>query len=218
MATKPLRMQEVGDRAIISAELTHLPFGQPVAHPIFTALWRRKKQAIFGCMENYWDLIKYPNKKIRLHIPEMLEWLENLPETLAKITAYERDYPFNLIVGERRSYNVNTVIRNPLWRKMDAEGALKIHPADAEKLEVANGDTVKLSSRSGSIKILTKVTDEVSLGVLSMPHGHGLKYKGKRDYKKMGAMANLLTSSEHCDPLAKTPYHKNVRVRTEKVV
>ncbi len=27
----------------------------------------------------------------------------------------------------------------------------------------------------------------------------------------------MLTSADHCDPLAKTPYHKNVRVKLEKL-
>jgi len=32
-----------------------------------------------------------------------------------------------------------------------------------------------------------------------------------------GAMPNILTAATYCDPLAKTPYHKNVRVKMEKV-
>lgn len=167
--------------------------------------------------EDHWDLVKFPDKKVRLCIPELLKWLDELPATLAKITKYESDFPFNLIAGERRAYNANAIMRNPDWRKMDPEGVLKINPIDAEKIAIQNGDTVKLTSESGSIKILTKITDEVPAGVLSMPHGHGLSYDGKVDYKKAGAMANWLTSVDHCDPLAKTPYHKNVRVRMEKV-
>lgn len=74
-----------------------------------------------------------------------------------------------------------------------------------------------MTSPTGSIKIVAHVTDEVRKGVLSMPHGHGLNNGESLDYKKVGAMPNILTSATYCDPLAKTPYHKNVRVRLEKL-
>jgi anaerobic selenocysteine-containing dehydrogenase len=49
-----------------------------------------------------------------------------------------------------------------------------------------------------------------------MPHGYGFTYDG-HDEKTTGAMVNVLTATEECDPLAKTPYHKNVRVKLEKI-
>ncbi len=167
--------------------------------------------------EDHWDLIKHPDKKVHLVIPELLKWLDALPQELEKISQLEIAYPFNLIAGERRTYNANTIIRNPAWRKMDAEGILKINPEDATEYHIENGDAVKLSSSTGSIEILTKITEEVPRGVLSMPHGHGLTYEGSEDYQEIGAMVNMLTATDYCDPLAKTPYHKNVRVKIEKV-
>ena len=147
----------------------------------------------------------------------MMEWLNDLPARLLEIQELEKAYPFNLIAGERRTYNANTVIRNPEWRKNGGQGALKINPMDAEAHAVSDGDSVKLISRAGSVDITVAVTDEVSPGVLSMPHGHGLTQSGQSDYKTNGARVNMLTSADHCDPLAKTPYHKNVRVRMERI-
>ncbi len=167
--------------------------------------------------DDHWKLVKHKDNKINLYIPEMLEWLNNLPLELKKITKLENDFPFNLIAGERRSYNANTIIRNPEWRKKDPEGALKINPIDAGLLGIQAGDTVRLSNEVGQLKILSSITDEVPEGVLSMPHGHGMKYDENQNYKSVGAMANMLTSTDHCDPLAKTPYHKNVRVKLEKI-
>ena len=166
--------------------------------------------------DDHWTLVKHADNKVHLHIPELLEWLRKLPEELIRITNLETDYPFNLIAGERRSYNANTIIRNPNWRKKDAEGVLKINPEDAAAHAIKNGDTVQIESPVGSIKILTYITDEVPHGILSMPHGHGMKYGEEVNFKEVGAMVNMLTSTDHCDPLAKTPYHKNVRVKLEK--
>ena len=168
--------------------------------------------------EDLWDLMKTPDKKVNLFIPELLEeWLTKLPEVLEKQAKLETDYPFNLIAGERRTYNANAVIRNLEWAKKDQEGFLKVHPSDAAKYNIAEGEAVQLTSPTGSIKILTTITNEVQEGVISMPHGHGMNYGKGRSFREVGAMPNILTSKDYCDPLAKTPYHKNVRVRLEKI-
>lgn len=165
--------------------------------------------------EDHWNLIRHKDKKVHLYISEMLEWLDKLPETAQKMEEKNKEYPFNLIAGERRSYNANTIIRNPEWRKMDKEGALKINTLDAETLGIKNGDWVKCSSSVGSIKMMAKITDELPQGLLSMPHGHGLAYPGEEKEERLGAAANELTAVDDCDPMAKTPYHKNVAVKLE---
>lgn len=169
--------------------------------------------------EDLWDLMKTPDKKVDLYIPELLEnWLLKLPEVLEKQADLEREYPYNLIAGERRTYNANAVIRNLEWAKKDQEGFLKVHPNDAAKHGLEEGDAVELTSPTGTIHILVTITDEVQEGVISMPHGKGMDYGKGRSFREKGAMPNILTTATYCDPLAKTPYHKNVRVKMEKVM
>ena len=168
--------------------------------------------------EDHWDLIAHKDKKVHLYIPELMSWLDKLPETLTEIEHLEQLFPFNLIAGERRGYNANTVIRDPEWRKNDQEGYLKMNPQDAEILDIQSNDTVKVFNDKGTVKVIVKLTDEIKEGVLAIPNAYGLQYNGETDYRKIGAAPNELTSSEYCDPLAKTPYHKNVRVNIEKVI
>ena len=169
--------------------------------------------------EDLWDLMKTPDKKVNLHIPELLEdWLLKLPEVLENQADLEKAYPYNLIAGERRTYNANAVIRNLEWAKKDQEGFLKVHPNDAAKHGLEEGDAVELTSPTGTIHILVTITDEVQEGVISMPHGKGMDYGKGRSFREKGAMPNILTTATYCDPLAKTPYHKNVRVKMEKVL
>ncbi|MEO0723433.1 MAG: molybdopterin-dependent oxidoreductase [Bacteroidota bacterium] len=165
--------------------------------------------------EESWELIRHKDKKVHLEIPLLLAWLADLPEKAAQEAARATEYPFNLIAGERRSYNANAILRNPDWRKKDQEGALKINPADAETYGIANGDWVTCSSATGTVRMKSWLTDEVPQGMLSMPHGYGLSYPGRNE-EETGAAVNLLTSLADCDPLAKTPYHKNVRVKISK--
>ncbi len=37
-------------------------------------------------------------------------------------------------------------------------------------------------------------------------------------HKEIRAMPNILTTADYCDPLTKTPYHKNVRVKMVKIL
>ncbi|MBI2395364.1 MAG: hypothetical protein HYV09_37690 [Deltaproteobacteria bacterium] len=46
--------------------------------------------------------------------------------------------------------------------------------------------------------------------MVTLPHGYGMRYGGGHP---LGPQVNRLTASEHCDPLARTPYHKHVPVR-----
>ncbi len=168
-------------------------------------------------MKAQFDLIAYSDKRIQLEIQELLNWLDILPETYREIEAHESAYPFNLIAGERRAYNANTIIRNPEWRKNDQEGFLKICPADAESLKIENGDSVKCYNSKGEVLAVVKVTEEMRPGDISLPNAYGLEYNESDTHENAGAALNELTDLLHCDPLAKTPYHKNVRVGLETV-
>ena len=54
-----------------------------------------------------------------------------------------------LSAGERRAFTANTIIRDPAWRKRDADGALRISPDDAAALGVETGDRAARRDRDG---------------------------------------------------------------------
>lgn len=162
--------------------------------------------------DDVWAMIKHRDGKIHLAIDEMLAEVAEL--AAEKPPAKDRDLV--LIAGERRSYNANTILRSPDWRKKDVQGALKIHPEDAEALGLGNGDLASCESERGSVRVRLEVTDELQRGVVSMPHGYGMhdeSENGDADVDQHGPAVNLLTSAAHCDALAKTPFHKHVPVR-----
>jgi anaerobic selenocysteine-containing dehydrogenase len=51
-------------------------------------------------------------------------------------------------------------------------------------------------------------------GVVSLPHGYGMRYDGG---PPAGPALNMLTSATHCDRIAATPFHKHVPVMIEPV-
>ncbi len=57
---------------------------------------------------------------------------------------------------------------------------LQINPADAVRLSVADGETVRVASRVGSVELPAEVTTNMMPGVVSMPHGYGHNRPGIR--------------------------------------
>jgi len=162
--------------------------------------------------DEVWELLMYPDKKIHLVIPEMIDALQDI-EKEEKIN---KEFPFILAAGERRSYNANQIFRDPEWRKKDMDGALRIHPKDAAKINVLNGDLVLCRSAKDTIRVQTQFDEAMHLGYVSLPHGYGFEYTDADNLKHLkqnGPKINSLTSSEHCDPIAKTPYHKYVPIQ-----
>lgn len=195
--------------------------GYMLGEALFNKILNSKSGTIISTHthEEMWDMIRHPDKKVHLYIPEGIEWLNELEEKAEAEAKMVQQYPFSLICGERRSYNANTIIRNPEWRKKDPDGVMKINPADAAALGIQNHDEVNVTSKVGSIKVVAEINVDTPEKIVSLPHGYGLKYKdeeGKVHVK--GPRINYLTALEDCDPFTKTPFHKSVAVKLEKVM
>lgn len=153
-----------------------------------------------------WSLVRTEDRRVRLAIPSLLDELRALRR---EPVVRDGAFPLSLMAGERRSYNANTVYRDPAWRRTDPEGAARVHPSDAKRLGVATGDRVRVESRTGAVEAVVEVDEGMLPGVLSLPHGYGMEHEGVQT----GPRINALTAADHCDPLTKTPFHKTVPVR-----
>jgi anaerobic selenocysteine-containing dehydrogenase len=158
--------------------------------------------------DDTWSLIRHPDRRIDLAIPEMLAEVR----ALAGAPLPGAGYPFVLMAGERRSYNANQIYRDPAWRKVDRHGALRLHPADAERLGLADGARAKCRSATGELQVVVELDDGIRRGTASLPHGYGQRYQ---DGEPCGPQINRLTTAAHCDALARTPFHKYVPVHIE---
>ena len=153
-------------------------------------------------------------RPIQLDLPELLAEVERLgtrPEP-----ALDDEWPFVLSAGERRAFTANTIIRDPGWRKRDAHGALRMSDADADHLSVTTGDTVRLSTRRGTVEVTIETTPRMRPGHLSLPNGLGVVVCDRAgDPLTAGIAPNELTASEDRDEWAGTPWHKNVPARVD---
>ena len=138
--------------------------------------------------------------------------------TMSNRNEASSEYPFLLSAGERRSFTANTIIRNPEWRRKDAEGALFINPDDAARLNLGSGSTARISTQAGSVHVLVEVNDRMYRGHVSLPNGLGLDYPDEDGVlQRTGAAPNELTWSQLRDEYAGTPWHKSVPARVEAV-
>jgi anaerobic selenocysteine-containing dehydrogenase len=165
--------------------------------------------------DEVFSLVSHPDRKVRLAIAPLLEWLKQLDPTVASPPA---DYPFVLAAGQRRLFNANQIFRDPAWRRDDPDGALRINPSDLAGLGAKDGEWIAVQSPTGRLIARCKVDDSLRQGQLALPHGYGQSYP-TADSERLsnGPRVNVLTNSGNRDPIAATPYHKHVAVRLERL-
>jgi anaerobic selenocysteine-containing dehydrogenase len=159
--------------------------------------------------------VSTPSGKLELALDDMLAEVDKLASEPEHATT---EFPFVLSAGERRSFTANTILRDPAWRKKDADGALRISPADAEALGVDSGDRVRLVTKRDRAIVSVEVSDTMQPGHVSLPNGLGVDYPHQGAETVLGGIApNELTAAEDRDPFAGTPWHKHVAARIERV-
>jgi predicted molibdopterin-dependent oxidoreductase YjgC len=114
-------------------------------------------------------------------------------------------YPFILTTGRMFAhYHTATMTRRSAFLDREAPLAyVEIAPADAARLDIADGDAVTVSSRRGSIRSTARVTDRVPPGLIFAP------------FHFTESRANVLTNPV-LDPASKIPEFKVCAVRLEK--
>ncbi len=192
--------------------------GPMLGEALFEAILHQRSGMIFTVddYEETWRRMETPDGRVNLAIPALIAELDGL----AQETGALRDaaFPFVLSAGERRSGTANTIYRDPAWRQKDHAGALRMHPADAERLGIADGGLARLTTRRASVDVVVEITDSLQPGHVTLPNGLGLSYPDDRGQLGVhGVAANELTASEDRDWLAGTPWHKHVPARIEAV-
>lgn len=143
------------------------------------------------------DLLATSDKKIRL-APQYL--LDDLPRLAARM---ERPAEPLVLVSRRHLRSNNTWLHNvPALMKGKDRCTLLIHPDDAARCGIADGDVVTVKSEAGEIKVPVEVTDSIKPGVVSMPHGWGHGKPGTRlsvANNSPGANTNVLSPPTFID-------------------
>lgn len=117
-----------------------------------------------------------------------------------------KNYPFILNTGSRLPMFVHTrTFRLPWTRSLRPEPAADLHPYDAERLGINQGDKIRLSTPKGSIVVRANLTKMVLPGVVHMYHGYA------------EADVNTLIPADYLDPISGFPGFKSLLCMVEKV-
>jgi anaerobic selenocysteine-containing dehydrogenase len=125
-----------------------------------------------------------------------------------------------LLVGRRHLRSNNSWMHNShRLTKGPRRDHLWIHPEDAARRSIADGDEVTLASRVGEISVTAKLTDRVMPGAVCLPHGFGQGREGVRlslASTLHGASYNDVSDEAALDPLSGNAAVNAVPVRVRK--
>ncbi|MBT3151818.1 molybdopterin-dependent oxidoreductase [Streptomyces sp. CHD11] len=152
---------------------------------------------------------------LRPRLPQPLKTrsgrVELLPEPIAadlpRLRAALDGRPGGLVlVGRRHLRSNNSWMHNvPALTGGSNRCTLHLHPEDAERLGVENGQPVRVKGAGGEVTAPAEVTDAVRPGVVSLPHGWGHDRPGTRlghAAADPGVNVNQLLDGSLLDPLS----------------
>jgi anaerobic selenocysteine-containing dehydrogenase len=212
------RLQNQSPTAQKAAARAGFTPGPKLGDDLFRAVLSNPQGLVIGEVDaETWDhfqALSTDDGKIHLDVPEMKEWLKEIDPVAEaeKLNEGKEEFPLILSSGRHWDVNANSQMRNPEWnRGRKRVCTLTMHPDDAKRQGLADGQTVRVITEAGQESIELEVTETTRPGYVVMPHGFGLVYQGK----SFGANANRLAKNTHRDRLAGTPLHRYIRCRVE---
>ncbi len=166
------------------------------------------------------DRLRTPDRRIELAPGPFLEDLGRLEDLLVAKGSVRSDDTL-LLIGRRNQRSNNSWMHNaPRLMRGKDRCTLLVHPEDAARLGIDDGQRVTLSGPAGNIVVPVKLSDEILPGVVSLPHGWGHDRPGIRlatAQRHPGASFNDLTDANAVDPLCGTAVLNGIPVTIEPV-
>lgn len=144
------------------------------------------------------------------------EALERMARIFAELEAEPADQL--KLISKRDSYSFNSWYANVEKLKLRGrnQNYLFMHPADAERRQIADGDRVRVSNSQGVIETPVKFSDTLMPGVVAMTHGGGQGQTGgmRTAQANPGANCNALLPSgpDSFEPLSNQAHMTGIAV------
>ncbi|WP_083863020.1 MULTISPECIES: molybdopterin-dependent oxidoreductase [Mycobacterium] len=146
-------------------------------------------------------ILNTPSGQIELAPPPLVDDVARLRASFLRPRK-----PSMVLVGRRHLRSNNSWMHNlPTLAKGPDRCTLQIHPTDVARLQL--GKHARVKSRAGVIDAPVEVTDAVTPGVVSLPHGWGHDEPGTAAAiaaQRPGVNSNLLADGIELDPLSGT--------------
>ncbi|MEX0605016.1 MAG: molybdopterin-dependent oxidoreductase [Marinobacter sp.] len=133
-------------------------------------------------------------------------YLRDLDRLIARLETPASDEL--MLIGRRHVRSNNSWMHNSqrLVKGKD-RCTMMIHPTDASRLGLLEGDAAELSTDAGKIVVPVEITEDMMPGVISVPHGWGHSRMGTRQAvaeAHAGASINDIIRDDQIDPLSGT--------------
>jgi anaerobic selenocysteine-containing dehydrogenase len=150
------------------------------------------------------EVLRTPSGRIELAPHQVIE---AMAAAAAFLDSPPPEPPF-VLVGRRQLRSNNSWMHNvPGLAGGSNTCTVLIHPSDAERIGIAHGADVRISTPTGSVVAPAALTDDVRPGVVCMPHGWGHLQPdvwGRTAREHPGANVNMVVSSREIDVLSGT--------------
>jgi anaerobic selenocysteine-containing dehydrogenase len=147
------------------------------------------------------EVLRTPSGRVELAPAEIVADVPRLRGALARPRNGEL-----VLIGRRQLRSNNSWMHNlDLLVRGPARCTLHVHPDDAERLGLADGEPAEVRSAAGVVEAPVEVTEAIMPGVVSIPHGWGHDVPGTRmavARALAGVNCNLLTSTAELEPLS----------------
>ena len=170
----------------------------------------------------YDDLVAWPDKRVNCCPEDFTEALARCETIFLELES--EDSSALKLISLRTNYMHNSSLSNmqTLKNPKHAENPVHIHPDDARRRSLGDGDTVRVFNRNGSVTTRVAVDDTLLPGVVALSHGYGhAQSHGISRAKAMpGVNANRLmpTGPGSFEKLSNMSHMNGVRVEVEKAV
>jgi anaerobic selenocysteine-containing dehydrogenase len=163
------------------------------------------------------DVLRTPTGKIEL-APEVI--VDDVADRLIPSLA-ARAGDGLVLVGRRDLRSNNSWMHNiEILVKGKPRCTLQVHPDDAGRLGLEDGENARIRSRVGELEVPVEVTDGIMPGVVSIPHGWGHSDPGTSmevASRHAGVNTNVLTDGV-VDPLSGNAVLNGIPVTVEALV
>ena len=160
------------------------------------------------------EVLRTPSGKLELAPPAFMEEAKVLFATQPETSEFT-------LIGRRQprgqnswGHNVNILIKGKF------RCTLQMHSEDANRLQLQEGDNVKLDTETGQIVAQLEISDDMMPGVISLPHGFGHDKEGMKLTRAMqqpGVNINNILSNQCLDALTGNVVTNGVPVNVTQI-
>ncbi|MEX2206218.1 MAG: molybdopterin-dependent oxidoreductase [Myxococcota bacterium] len=144
------------------------------------------------------DVLRTPSGRIELAHPYLAADVPRLRKSLSR-----GDDDTLLLIGRRDLRSNNSWLHNaPSLMTGRERCTLLVHPDDAAKRGLGDGDLAQIRSAAATLVVAVEVSDEVARGVVCLPHGFGHGRAGARlsvAARRPGVNSNALSDARALD-------------------